>query len=837
MMKNFWIVGLLLVVVLSGVGLAKEIVVTSTADSGTGSFRWALQTARSGDVITFDPGVFPPSAPATIYPRSELPPITCGGLTIDASNAGVILNGGKMTTHEGRGLVVRSDGNTIQGLQIVSFAGSAIVLVGASHNLIGGDRAIGTGPVGQGNVLCGSNPGAGLAAWERPSSHNRVAGNLIGTDATGKTPCPNVDGVFLVDGAKDNIIGPDNVIAYNREHGVVIGGSDSLGNTITRNSIHDNAWGGIQLLEKGNAALSPPLLMGCDLKSGILRGGAPPCSVVEIFSGTGRKVFADKSEPGGVFYEGKAIADQHGYFTFDKAGALLGLSTTATATDPRGNTSEFARSISGCRNSLDLQVGTTHVPLQLQPKKPHELEDNRIGQLAGLVEGIYLPADVERFVDQHLDLGLKWYRLALDDLDWWEVVERGVYSRDTVDPNSDAVISALVDNGVRIMLDLVYWDDRIPTDAPPERRFATEWEIQAYLDYVRSVVRHFRGRVGYYEFLNEPDVRDPGQYVEVDDYIELVRRAIPVIRSEDPTARLVAGAVTPLHDPVSYDYLFSILRSDIMPLIDGISWHIDHASPELEYLRDYYYSYPQVVQTIRDTAIAHGFSGDLFATELRFRTSVDPHPTEYWGYREIPSAKYHARGIVTNLGLDLIMGVALGDLNQLPYVVRVIKNLSTVMAGHEAIDMPVEILIDFEPTAYCAFRYPNGDCLLAVWTDAVAVDDDPGKPATVTFPGLTAGTVTGIDVLHGFEQELVYETDGNDTIIHNLLVKDYPVLIRLSDVTMSPDYVETVGDGFHRLGEAGGNPTGGVADRDGDGIPDDEDYCPDWPGSKETNGC
>jgi hypothetical protein len=26
-------------------------------------------------------------------------------------------------------------------------------------------------------------------------------------------------------------------------------------------------------------------------------------------------------------------------------------------------------------------------------------------------------------------------------------------------------------------------------------------------------------------------------------------------------------------------------------------------------------------------------------------------------------------------------------------------------------------------------------------------------------------------------------------------------------------------------------------DRDGDGVPDDEDYCPDVPGSKAVNGC
>jgi len=27
------------------------------------------------------------------------------------------------------------------------------------------------------------------------------------------------------------------------------------------------------------------------------------------------------------------------------------------------------------------------------------------------------------------------------------------------------------------------------------------------------------------------------------------------------------------------------------------------------------------------------------------------------------------------------------------------------------------------------------------------------------------------------------------------------------------------------------------SDRDGDGVPDAQDYCPDYPGQPETNGC
>ena len=37
--------------------------------------------------------------------------------------------------------------------------------------------------------------------------------------------------------------------------------------------------------------------------------------------------------------------------------------------------------------------------------------------------------------------------------------------------------------------------------------------------------------------------------------------------------------------------------------------------------------------------------------------------------------------------------------------------------------------------------------------------------------------------------------------------------------------------------EPGSSPPSPIADRDGDGVPDDEDYCPDFPGRVDDNGC
>src|SRR3989304_5926559 len=48
----------------------------------------------SGDVITFDRAIFPPSQPATIALASALPALARGGDFLNAAGAGVIVSGG-----------------------------------------------------------------------------------------------------------------------------------------------------------------------------------------------------------------------------------------------------------------------------------------------------------------------------------------------------------------------------------------------------------------------------------------------------------------------------------------------------------------------------------------------------------------------------------------------------------------------------------------------------------------------------------------------------------------------------------------------------------------------
>lgn len=171
---------------------AHEYVVTSTADSGEGSLRYALERLQRNTTITFDPNVFSPKNPAAIALETALPEISADYLTLDASNAGVILDGSRLS--DGNGLNVHSSCCKVMGLQILNFPQNGIQADG-NWNQFGGSRAEGSGPLGQGNLLSGN----GICGIVTGGWYTQIKGNFAGTDITGTQPYPNYDGIFVSD--------------------------------------------------------------------------------------------------------------------------------------------------------------------------------------------------------------------------------------------------------------------------------------------------------------------------------------------------------------------------------------------------------------------------------------------------------------------------------------------------------------------------------------------------------------------------------------------------------------------------------------------------------------
>jgi len=741
----------------------KTIIVTSTADSGPGTLRRALLDAQSSDTITFDPVVFSPTTPATVYVITVFPPIHQGRLTIDASNTGVILDGSRIPEGWNSGISVHSNNNTIRGLHVARFSGAGIVIDRGQNNLI------------ENNISCGNDYGIGL--WGIDTSENTIAGNNIGILADGVTPCGNMaSGITIMEGANGNFIGPDNQIAFNGNMGIEIYNADTVGNTITQNSIHENGKGGIILWDGGNTELTAPFIFNFNLNAGTVAGTACADCTIEIFS---------DNRVSGEIYEGTATSDGNGAFMFSKGGSFTGPQLTATTNDNDGNTSEFSTPTSGAKMSLIFQVGNELPKTLLRTKQSGEFEDNRIGSvgMSDMADSFGQPSDLQHTINVVANLGLKHFRFTLVNIDGdrvdWDKPEF------TFEPRHNDFLTGMTDKGIMLTYLLIFRDDELGGEGRPYYpRFKTEEEIQRFLDYVRFIISNVKGHVTYYEIWNEPNIGDSVQWIEVEDYINLVRRVVPVIRQEDPQAKIMLAGTTYLIEPESRKYLFSILKSDVMPLVDIVSWHPMYAaSPEFD--SEYYYEYPSIIQLIKDTASAHGFRGEYHAGEITWWTKPESGAQD-WGiwYSDIAAAKYHARSIVMHLGLDVSV-----TNNSTPsayesrrFADTAITNLCTIMAGAEAVSLQVEIETDAVNLRTYSFVLPDGDYLVAVWT-GVAVDDDPGVIATLTLPNFSSDEVIGIDPLYGFEQQLIADIEDGNLVVSDLLVKDYPIILRLKDTS------------------------------------------------------
>jgi hypothetical protein len=807
------------------------LVITNNSDGGPGTLRQALLDAQPDDVITFDPNAFSPAAPTTISLASPLPSIGQVGLTLDASNAGVILDGSAAGAEMAPGLKVIADSVTVRGLQIVSFSGYGIELHG-QNNVIGGDPGLGAGPLGQGNLfsdngqsgiglfgvetfsntvsgnligtdltgqlawgnqrdgvhvngahhnligdnVIGGNQGAGIQICCTPdSAYNTVRDNLIGVGSDGETAVPNFwKGIVVSDGANHNTIGPGNVIANTSSgDGIGIIGGFAPGNTILGNSVYDNQGSGIALWNENMELVHVPAIAAFDLAAGSVSGVACTNCLVQIYS--------DEDNEGRVF-EGQAVADDNGGFAIENGGPLTGPHLTATATDASGTTSMFSVPTIGAR-SVGLQDSNTSPFRAISTRRADQLVDNRIGfyvQDQSWVDGGIADADVLN------GLGVKRARGQMNDPDAFSID----WSSDEllIHANFDQMITGLTQNGIEMTYILIFWDKEHyrQTGQLSLPRFQSEEEIQRYLDFVHLMVQAFGDRVDSWELWNEPGYDPecneplPGaiQCIPVETYIDVAQRAIALIRQEDPEARIVVPSYHAWDPPELYqNYLYRILESELMPMVDGIAWHpfIVHLDPA-ECGGEFFDRYWETVfPEIKSIAIAHGFQGEFRADELRFaiRPPGSTNPCAVW---DRTASKYLVREIVHHLGEDVSAGTIMNGDSQ----VQVLERLGTLLAGAQVASPSIEISTTITNAISYTFALANGDHLLAVWRHVDITEEDVGLGATIELPGFAGHTAFGIDVLNGFQQALNTHAEGETLVIPSLLLREYPLLVRLA---------------------------------------------------------
>jgi hypothetical protein len=456
---------------------------------------------------------------------------------------------------------------------------------------------------------------------------------------------------------------------------------------------------------------------------------------------------------------------------------------TATATDLQGNTSGFSFSIPP---TVQIQSGNNQPRMRLVTRPSSDLEDNRLG---GIFADFWQPVDFQTIFESHITTaGMKLVKITMNQAEYYSNAQSGVLlywdkPELFVSPEFDSFIDQLISNKITICYTLTFWDKaNHPEGWEVENRFETEEDIAHFLEYVRFIVSHFKGRVAYYELWNEPDVDYPLQHIEPEDYVNLAKRTIPVIKEIDPQAKVVVGNTSGSDNPRSREYLFKILNSDLMQIADVVSWHpLFDKFPDSEQDPGYYASYPALLADIVETARKNGFQGEFLAGEIYYGgdrcsgcTAADPT------YTETIKAKYTARGILLHFGNDMAVTYAVISTPHNYVMFNTIRNIANVFTGVHAEAFAVNIQTEAQNIKTFTFVGADGSKLVALWTDDKAVEDDPGVPSTITLPGFSGWKAAGIDILNGFEQKLITTNESGNLVIHDFLIKDYPIIIRFS---------------------------------------------------------
>jgi hypothetical protein len=251
-----------------------------------GSLRAAINAANAdpGSTIAF---AIPGAGPHTIAPLSALPTIT-QSVTIDgyggAASANTLDTGdnavltieilGGDISGAADGLTIDASNCIVQGLVIDAFGGNAINIDGGNNNAIRGNF-IGTNPTGtaapfpnqgegisiyhgaKGNIIGGTldwmrnvisgNKQDGIGIFDSGTIGNQILGNFIGTNAAGTAPLGNGTGVHITNAASDNDIGAPTATGFNvisgNGNGIVIAGPGVSHNLVLHNGIGTDATG------------------------------------------------------------------------------------------------------------------------------------------------------------------------------------------------------------------------------------------------------------------------------------------------------------------------------------------------------------------------------------------------------------------------------------------------------------------------------------------------------------------------------------------------------------------------------------------------------------------
>lgn len=303
-----------------------------------------------------------------------------------------------------------------------------------------------------------------------------------------------------------------------------------------------------------------------------------------------------------------------------------------------------------------------------------------------------------------------------------------------------------------------------------------------------------------------------GDKPDTQHYIKLAQIAIPIIRECAPEAKIVLGSYAGFSHGLAAltpeELAESEKTDDFLVAIQALAKDVDvigfHPFYQCDYRCEDFLRYADNVEALKKYCWSKGFRGTEFmASEYNFGGTYPPTEDQgfWWGsinYTEMQKAKLVMQLSMKNIALGVEslfctlwnssypMDLSLMRRTFASYPViamtpqaayYAMRNLSTLTENL----MPDRFSVSTQPSgewleSFCMKR--EGEKVLAVWSNATLADDCEGIPVDFTID-IPASAVLAANPMTGEEFTLDFQCKDSKTVIHSVLVRDYPLLLRL----------------------------------------------------------
>ncbi|MBC7888444.1 MAG: hypothetical protein H7Z13_11190 [Ferruginibacter sp.] len=324
--------------------------------------------------------------------------------------------------------------------------------------------------------------------------------------------------------------------------------------------------------------------------------------------------------------------------------------------------------------------------------------------------------------------------------------------------------------------------------------------LMGWDNWARALVAHFKDRVFEWEIWNEPDL---GKKFTAEDFADFYIRTTEIVRSEQPSARLLAMAVCVVSRLDFIEPLFKKLQAqDKHHLVDIFTYHGYSANPDdsypgIEKMRALVWKYNPKVQFMQGENGAPSTPKAITIGALR-----------EFEWSELTQAKWdlrrmlgdHGRGIATNLFTISDITYAPGDhmvgvnskgllktnadktVDRPKMAYKAAQHVFSLFDDQVILNPSVKLHSNGSDQSMFSYQYAkNGRSLITIWqSEARPSDNYAPKLTTLTVEGGQFKKPVLVDLVTGKSFEIPaanWKVSGTGYIFSEIPVPDYPVLI------------------------------------------------------------